>query len=336
MRRATIVGPGRVEFSETPQPSPGRGEVLIQVRACGVCGSDVLVWQGRHPYCSYPVIQGHEFAGEIVAVGPEVGSLPVGAKVTVDPSTFCGTCRLCRSGRANICERRKTMGYSIPGAHQDYIVCPEERTLLMPEKLSFSEGAVIEPVAVAVHATKRGGVKAGDNVLIFGAGTIGHLIMQVAKAKGAKVAICDLNPYRLRLAGENGSDILINPKEQDLAAALAPFAPEGLVIFECAGSGVTVNNALSCSLLGGRIVVLSMFGDKPSVDLNLLPHMELEVIGSLMYDLTDFKDAIQLISSGKINLKALITSKFPFEKLAEAYDCASNNKLDGMKTMVVF
>ena len=180
MRQAVMTSPGMIEFGEAPEPTPGPGEVRLRIKRIGVCGSDVHVQHGRHPFTPYPVVQGHEFAGLVEAVGAGVTGIPVGAKATATPQLVCGKCAPCRRGDYNICDTLKVEGFQAPGVAQDLFVTAAEKVVLLPEDFSFEQGAFIEPVSVAVHATDRAGGLEGKNVAVLGAGPIGNPLISTA------------------------------------------------------------------------------------------------------------------------------------------------------------
>ncbi|MCJ7488488.1 MAG: alcohol dehydrogenase catalytic domain-containing protein [Candidatus Aminicenantes bacterium] len=176
MRQAIMTSPGEIEFRDVPVPKTGPAEVLIRVKSIGVCGSDVHVWHGRHPFTSYPVVQGHEFSGVVEAVGKRVRSIRPGLKVTATPQIVCGSCGPCRRGKYHICDVLKVQGFQAPGCAQDYFVTGAAKIVPLPASFSFEQGALVEPTAVGVHSVARAGRVAGANVAILGAGPIGNLV----------------------------------------------------------------------------------------------------------------------------------------------------------------
>ena len=208
MRQAVMTQPGKIEFGEVEAPVPGKGEILLRIKRIGVCGTDVHVWHGKHPFTSYPVVQGHEFSAVVESVGPGVTRVKPGMKATGAPQQVCGTCNPCKRGDYHICDRLKVRGFQAPGCAQDLFVLPEERIVPFPEALSFDQGALIEPASVAAHSTGRARSLVGRNVAVFGAGTIGNLVAQAARCRGAKkVLITDLSDFRLQKAREVGVDV---------------------------------------------------------------------------------------------------------------------------------
>ena len=184
-----MTSPGCIEFRETEIPEVTEGKILLKVKKIGVCGSDIHVYHGKHPFTKYPVTQGHEVSARIEAIGPGVSGFQAGQKVTVEPQVVCGTCWPCRHGKYNLCESLKVMGFQTTGLASECFLVDASKVTPLPESMSFSEGAMIEPLAVTVHAVHRAGDIQGQNVAVIGAGPIGILTAQCAKAMGAASAL---------------------------------------------------------------------------------------------------------------------------------------------------
>jgi L-iditol 2-dehydrogenase len=337
VKQAVMVAPGKIEIREVERPSAGPEEVLVRIRNIGVCGSDIHVFHGKHPYTSYPVVQGHEVSGEVAELGPGVEGLRVGEVVTFMPQVVCGECYSCRHGMYHICDNLKVMGFQTNGAAQDYFLVPARLIIKVPKGISFEQAAMIEPISVAVHALGRAGEVAGKQVLVLGAGTIGNLVAQVARARGAKdVMITDLSDYRLEIARACGTRNTVNVSREDLGARLVEvFGPDRAdLILECVGSQGTIEQAVSLARKGSRIVVVGVFGDKPQVDLGLVQDRELTLIGTLMYQEKDYRTAVSLLEGGKIELGALVTDRYPFESYLEAYRHIDAARDRVMKVMI--
>src|SRR5512138_3478153 len=204
MKQAVMTAPGKITVHEVPVPEPGEGEVRLRIQRIGVCGSDVHVYHGKHPYTSYPVVQGHECSASVEAVGEGVTGLKKSMKVTSMPQIVCGECAPCRRGDYHICDRLKVQGFQAPGCGQEYWVTSAASIIPLPENFSYEQGALVEPVSVAVHAVSRAGSLAGRRVAVLGAGPIGNLVAQAARAEGARVLITDLSAYRLDVARQCG------------------------------------------------------------------------------------------------------------------------------------
>ena len=322
MRQAVMTKPGRIEFGQVDAPKPGEGEVMLQIQKIGVCGSDVHVWHGLHPYTSYPVVQGHEYSGKVVAIGPGVRGVEIGMKATAAPQQVCGKCNPCKRGDYHICDELKVRGFQAPGCAQDLFIVPTHRLVIFPDSLTYEQGALIEPAAVAVHSTAKAGSLEGKNVVVTGAGPIGNLVGQAAKCRGAKkVLITDLSTFRLEKAKEVGIDIVCNLKDQKLAdVARQAFGDEGFdVAFEAVGVEGALDDAIQNIQKGGEIVVLGVFGERPRVDMSTVGDREISLIGTLMYQQCDYEQAVKWIADGSIKTTPLVTNHFPFAQYNEAY-----------------
>ncbi|MBI5671298.1 MAG: alcohol dehydrogenase catalytic domain-containing protein [Chloroflexi bacterium] len=337
MKQAVMTAPGQIEFRELDRPLPQDDEVLMQTRRIGVCGSDIHVYHGLHPYTGYPVVQGHEVGGVVAALGKQVTGLKVGDKITFMPQITCGECYPCTHGMYHICESLKVMGFQTGGGAQEYVALPAENVLKLPDTMSLDEAAFVEPVSVAVHALARGGGAQGKKVLVLGAGPIGNLTAQVARASGAAaVMITDVSPYKLEKARQCGIDFVVNPAQEKLGDALRrDFGPERAdLILECVGVEATINDAVLNARKGTTIVIVGVFGKKPQVDLGLVQDRELSLVGTLMYQKSDYECAIELVARGKLRLDEMITHRFPFDQYLAAYQAIEAANGEYLKVMI--
>jgi len=337
MWQAVLERPEKIIFREVKKPVVSDSEVLIKVKRIGICGSDIKAYYGKHPYIKCPIVQGHEFSGLIVDRGKAVRSLHLKDRVTVRPQLVCGQCYLCQQGNYHICNELKVIGCQAEGAAQEYIKVDESLAVKLPEGISYEEGAMVEPVAVAVHALSRAGRVRGRKVLVLGAGTIGNLAAQVAKALGAKsVAITDLSDYRLKLARECGIDHTINVNQVDLPSFLEKSFGKNKAdfIFECVGEAETINQAINLARKGSDIIVVGVFDEKPRLDVGLVQDRELRLIGSLMYKREDYTRAIKLMQSKKIRLLPLMSRTFSFRDYPDAYKFIEKSRDKVMKIFI--
>ena len=337
MFQAIMTQPGKIEFRNLPRPSVQPGEVLIQVKRIGVCGSDIHVYHGLHPYTSYPVVQGHEVSGVVAEIGAGVTGFQPGDLVVFMPQVTCGQCYPCRHGMYHICDQLKVMGFQTSGAAQEFFAVKAEMVLKLPETISLDQAAMVEPISVAVHALSRAGNIAGQKVLVLGAGTIGNLVGQVAQASGAaKVMITDLSEYKLEKARACGLDNAFNPEKQDLGQAiLDTMGPDKAdLILECVGVQDTITQAVSLARKGSTIVVVGVFGKKPLVDLGLVQDRELSLVGTLMYQKKDYLRAIELVANGALCLDPLVTHRFGFQDYLQAYAAIESSGGQYMKVMI--
>ncbi len=337
MRQAVMTEPGKIEFGDVPEPKVGKGQILLRVKQIGVCGSDVHVNHGKHPFTSYPVVQGHEFSGEVEAIGEGVTKVKVGDKATARPQIVCGKCGPCRRGDYNICDVLKVEGFQAPGCAQDLFVTTEDKIVPLPDSLSFEQGALVEPAAVGVHSTGRGGELKGKNVAVLGAGPIGNLVAQLVRCRGAKkILITDLSDFRLEIAKKCGIPNTSNAGKESLAeASERVFGEEGFdVAFEAVGAEATMDAAVQNIEKGGSIVVLGVFGEKPRIDMSIVGDREQTIIGTLMYKHEDYVRAVELIASGSVITKPLVTKHFAFEQYSEAYKFIDEKGDKTLKVMI--
>ena len=338
MKQSVMTAPGRIEFRDIPVPPPGPGEVLIRMKRIGVCGSDIHVWHGKHALTPYPVVQGHEVSGVIEKAGAAVRGFAPGEAVTVQPQVTCGTCYPCTHGAYHICDNLKVMGFQTTGAGSEFFAVDASKVLKLPARMDLEHGAMIEPAAVAVHALGRAGDVRGQTVLVLGAGPIGNLVAQAAKGLGAaRVMVTDLSKFRLGKARECGIELCVNIGTSDLAAAVREHFGEAKadLILECVGSPQTISQAVAVARKGTDIIVVGVFGDKPTVDMGTVQDRELRLIGTLMYREPDWRKAIELVEAGKIRLAPLITDHFEFADYGKAYEYIEENRERAMKVMIV-
>ena len=335
MKQAVMTAPGEILIHEIEAPQPGPGEVLLRIQRIGVCGSDIHVYHGKHPYTGYPVVQGHEYSATLEAIGPGVEGLKPGMKVTSTPQIVCGECGPCKRGDYHICDALKVEGFQAPGCAQELWVTEAAKIVPLPDDFSFEQGALVEPVSVAAHAVSRAGDLSGQNVAVLGAGPIGNLVAQVARASGANVLITDLSEYRLGIAEQCGLLNTSNAKKEPFKEAVQRvFGTAGFfVAFECVGVEATMTAAIENIQKGGLIMVVGVFGEKPRVDLGLVQDRELNLRGTLMYQRADYERAVELIASGQVISQPLFSKHFPMDDYLAAYEFI---EAQGDQTMKVF
>lgn len=318
-----VTAPGEVVFVERELAEPGAGEVLVGVKAASICGSDLHIFKGKHPAAQLPSAIGHELAGEVLRVGPGVARLKAGDRVTVEPVVTCGECHFCVRGAYHLCTRISFQYRVGQGAFTPYFITPERWAHLLPDNLSYEQGALMEPLAVAVHAVGRAKIRPGHSAAIFGAGPIGLLALQVALAAGAgPVFVVDVHDFRLEQARRMGAAAAFNNRRQD-ALGLIQEHTGGLGVdraFEAVGLEATLQQSLLSLRKGGRAVVLGIF-EEPQINLpaNLFVQREITLTGSQGYN-WDFQTALSLAGARRIDLEQLITHRMPLERLPDAFE----------------
>ena len=338
MLQAKLIAPEKILLEEVRIPPVGEGEVLIKVKVCGICGSDIHSYRGKHPFVYPPIVLGHEFSGVVHRAGARVKNFFPGNRVVVEPNIVCGKCYNCLHCRYNICTDLKVIGcVGYNGAFAQYVCVPQSKVIKIPDKISFEEAALIEPLAVAVHAVKRSGQKLSDTVIVLGAGTIGLLVIQVAKLAGAgKVVTTDLLDYRLKKVQELGGDRVINSQSKDLVKLIQEeYGRDGIdLIYDCVGIEETISQAIQIARKGIRIMIVGVPEEKINVDLSLVQDRELELIGVLMYTREDFTTAIDLIQNKKIKVKPLITHQFKLKDTEKAFNMITEREKEVLKVLI--
>jgi 2-desacetyl-2-hydroxyethyl bacteriochlorophyllide A dehydrogenase len=331
-----MTQPGKIELREVPEPEAGPGQVLLRVRRIGICGSDVHVNHGRHPFTSYPVVQGHEFSSVVEAVGEGVEGIQGGSKATARPQIVCGECRPCRRGDYHICDNLKVQGFQAPGCAQDLFVTAADRLVPLPDDFSHEQGALVEPTAVAVHATGRAPGMDGRNVAVLGAGPIGNLVAQVCRCRGANVLITDVAEFRLQKAEDCGTPATSNAAEESLAdASRRVFGKEGFdIALECSGAQEAVHEAIEGVNKGGTIVVVAVYSEAVPTQLAIVQDRELSVVGTLMYKHEDYDEAVRRIGAGEVATEPLDSKHFPLEEYEAAYKFIEEKGVECMKVFI--
>jgi 2-desacetyl-2-hydroxyethyl bacteriochlorophyllide A dehydrogenase len=334
---AVVTAPGKVEILERPLPVPGPHEVQVRVRAVTLCGGDMHIFAGKHPSAPLPVPVGHEIAGQVVEVGAEVTRLQVGDRVAVEPVIVCGECHFCLRGRYHLCtsisfQYRRGQG----GVTSDFIV-DQRWAHPLPPNTTYIEGAMLEPLAVAVHAVQKANLSLGHSCAIFGAGAIGLLILQMARQAGAgQTIIADVRPARLEMAYELGASIAINSLKRDVSEFISE-STGGMGVdrsFEAVGLPVTLLQALKSLRKGGRTVLVGLFEQEQlSIPANIFVHREIELAGSQGY-CWDFQTALQYLELGRVDLKRLVTHEYSMEQVQEAFNTLADPKAGAVKVAI--
>jgi L-iditol 2-dehydrogenase len=322
VRQARLIEPRKFEVRETALPTPAEDEVLVAVKAAGICGSDLHTYHGANPVISLPVVMGHECAGTIVEAGSATG-LQRGLRIALQPDVPCGKCMYCQQGQTHLCnDMRFVGGLSYDGAFADYVLGPATGAVPLPAGVSEEEGVFAEPVAVACHALELVSNAAHEKALVLGAGTIGNLVAQVATLRGAMcVAITDVADAKLRIAREVGVVHTINPARENLVDRVRCIFGSGGpdVTFDCVGLAETINQGLVLTRKAGMIVLVGVpIGELPIKPMELLL-TERCLKGCYIYTHKDFLQAIGLLGSGRVKVRPLISRVFSLAEIERAF-----------------
>ncbi|AIA08160.1 zinc-dependent alcohol dehydrogenase family protein [Streptomyces noursei] len=309
MRAVVIHTPGQYEVTTVTDPVPGPGEVVVAPAAVGICGTDVHIVQGEFAPTPYPIVPGHEFTGEVVALGAGVTGLRTGERVAVDPSLFCGACHYCANGHGNLCENWGAIGDTVDGAMAEYVKVPAANCYRLPENVEFTQGALIEPLSCAVHGFDVLPRRLGDHYLIYGAGTMGLLMLQLARTAGAaSLSVVDINTDRLRVAERLGADATaVSAEELD--------RPQGWeTVIDCTGVIPVIEDGLGRVRRGGTF---QQFGVAPSAATAAFSPFrvyndEITIVGSMAV-LHSFGRAVDLMAKGVVDADTMITHRYPLD-----------------------
>jgi L-iditol 2-dehydrogenase len=318
MKALLLTAPSQLELVDFPTPQPAADEVLVRVRACGICGSDIHGWDGSSGRRRPPLIMGHEAAGEIAALGPGVAGWRVGERVTFDSTISCGQCAYCRDGKINLCESRRVLGvapaeYRQHGAFAEYVALPARILYRLPDGLTFAQAAMVEPVAVAIHAVQRVRVAPADTAVVVGSGMIGLLVVQALRWAGARRVIAvDLEPQRLALARELGATDTLQSDTCDVPAEIIRLTGgQGAdLAFEVVGVSVTLQLAIGCLRRGGSAVLVGNLAPKTDFPLQAVVTRELTLYGTCS-SAGEYPLCLDLISRGAIRVNPMMSAVAP-------------------------
>ena len=327
MKALIYTKPYCFEYSDFPDPAVGDNEVLIRVKACGICGSDVQGFTGKTGRRIPPLIMGHEAAGIVEDVGKNVEDFKKGDRVCFDSTVYCNKCEPCRKGFYNRCEKRQVLGVSTPefrrhGAFAEYVAVPWWIVSEIPENMSFIQSALLEPASIGTHAANRAPISANDTILVIGAGTIGLFILQAARIRGAaRVIVVDINEFRLAVAKKLGAAQVINPLKSDLREMIFKETENkgADVTFEAVGYAQTFLDGVSVTKTGGYLIAVGNLEKNTEFNLQELVARELTFTGSYASS-GEFRECIELVASGKINVEPLISDVLPLEDGPDAFD----------------
>lgn len=315
MKAALIAAPGEVEVTTVDDPTPGDKEVVVSVAGCGICGTDLHILEGEFAP-TLPIVPGHEFAGEVVAIGSSVREVRVGDQVTVDPSLFCYECYYCRRGRNNLCERWAAIGVTVPGGAAEFAKAPEANCVVLPEGVRAADAALVEPLSCAVRGFDVLQAQLGDHYLIYGAGTMGLMMMELAKRAGAStVDVVDLNPKRLETARQLGASSTVGSADE-------LTMPRGWdIVIDCTGVVKAIEDGLTRVGKGGTFLQFGVSEEKAVAKFSpyRVYNEEIRIAGSMAV-LHSFERAAELFLAGVLNVDVMISDRFPLEQYPAALE----------------
>lgn len=329
------VAPGQLEFVDGPEPLVGAEDALIAVESVGICGSDIHLYLGDHPYSHFPNVQGHEFAGRVMLLPADYhGSVHVDDRVAVEPLLMCGHCLPCRRGRGNCCVNMRTLGAQIDGALAERIAVPAS-LLQSVGNLSADLAALVEPVSIGLQAVGRSRLEPGDTAVIYGAGPIGQAILLGAVDRGARVLVVDRLASRLHLARELGAEITVDASAGGAPARIAAWTDgDGPVtVFEATGVPSVAREAVDVVAPSGTVVIVGLSNDSLTVPMIEFTRKELSVIGS-RNNMGLFAEAAQLVERHRDQAARLISHRFPFSRGIEAFELARTSPATTEKVII--
>lgn len=334
---AIVTAPGKIEFEDRPLPELGPGDVQIKVKSVSICGSDLHIYKGAHPAVQLPVPAGHEIAGEVEKVGDGVSKVKPGDRVAIEPVIVCGQCYFCQRGDYSLCQNISFQYRQGQGGFTPHFVTQEQWVHALPAGLSYAEGALVEPLSVALHAIKKSDLGVGDSSAIFGAGPIGLLLLMLVKTTGGGDAfVVDVQQHRLQSALDLGATAVFDNLEGDVVEQIIQRT-DGLGVeraFEAVGLNLTLVQALQALKKGGLAILVGLF-EKPDVAIpaNIFVQKEISLTGSQGY-CWDFQGALKLLADKRVDLNPLITHQVPFAQVQEAFDLVMDPHNEAIKVVV--
>jgi 2-desacetyl-2-hydroxyethyl bacteriochlorophyllide A dehydrogenase len=341
VKAGVYKGKRQISFEDVPDPTIGDRDFLLKVAACGICGSDLHSYADG--WAPPGTVMGHEYSGEVVEVGPLVTRHAVGDRIAVIPLVTCKECENCRAGRINLCEHPKGFG----GGYSELVALSDDViSFPVPDGMTLEEAAFLEPLSVAVRAVNRVELELSDPVVVLGLGSIGLSVLQVLKARGMTQVIgVDLSPRRLEMARKLGADVVLNPADGDVVAALKDLLGEAKhrmysftrakAVFECSGARQLVGTAIADIVeTAGTVVMVALFEEPISFDANPLVRKEITLIGSYAYTQADYEEAFQLLSDKSVDVTATVTQRAPLSAIDDAF-AQQLDKGESVKVLVI-
>lgn len=323
MKAVKIIKPNELKVIDMEKPViDEKNNVLVKIRAAGICGSDVGIYHGKNAAATYPRVIGHEMVGDIVEVGSNSAKYKVGDRVIIDQVTACGHCYACRKGRPNVCTNLQVRGVHIDGGYREYMAVPESDCYLLPESLSYEDAVMIEPTTIAVQSCSRAQLEFEDNLMIIGAGALGSSILRIARLYNPrKIIMVDIDDNKLQECLKNGATDVINSKTEDVVVR-AHEMTDGYgptVVIDAACFKGSLLTACKCAGNAGRVITMGFGVDSDDINQFVITSKELDVRGSRLQN-RKFQTVIDMINKGKVDLSNSISHRFYFQDAQKAFD----------------
>lgn len=338
MKSAICEEPRKIVIKNVEEPKYKQDEVLIKVKSAGISRLDFLTYMGKYPKAKYPIVLGHELSGEIVAVGKKVINLEIGDEVVIEPLLSCEKCDPCLSGKHSLCQDASILGFDANGAFSEYVAVKSSFAHIKSETISLDEATLITSLASSIHAVKQAEISIGDQVVILGAGYTGLITLQVVRLSGASAIIMDEDSERLHFAADLGADYVLSPSSSDAEELIMALSKNDGIgfLFDCMGDPEYYGKAINMLCKNGKIVVMEYTGN----NLDQLPLAdilanEITLIGSTIH-CNNFQTAIELVNSGSVNLNSIISNKYEFNEISEAFEELSGEPKDIIKAIIKF
>ena len=338
MKALCVQSPHNMVIEERPMPTIQLpSDVLIKVKAGGICGSDVHIYHGTSSVATYPRVIGHEIVGEIIETGNEVSGFSIGDRVIMDPVISCGTCYQCRIGRRNVCGKLQVRSVHVDGGYQEYIVVPQQSIYHIPDNLSWEEAVMIEPFTIAEQVCSRAELVKEDIVFIMGAGPVGLSILKRVKLTGAACYISDIVETRLDFARQYGADVVINAKEVDVKEEIMRLTQGNgaTAVIDAVCSTKSFEQTLSYVCSAGRVITLGFSKDTSAINQLSITAREIDVRGSRLHN-NKFPTVIEYFRSGKLAVKDMITHRYQFTEIHEALKLIEDPAIEKGKVVLFF
>ena len=322
MQAAVYGGKENIQVQDWPEPELSSGEILVRVRYAGICGTDMMIYSGKHPRVVPPRVLGHEVFGCVEEAGPDVDcSWKAGTRVTIFPLISCMQCAPCREGHTHVCERLALIGIDRDGGFARYVKATPDQLVAIPESVNDEQAALVEPLSVAVHAVRNSRFRPGDTALVTGGGPIGNLLAQVLRASGArKVIVAEIKEFRRTLASSMGFGA-INPAEENSQSALQQLIGQRFVdcVFEASGFPAAYKDAVQCCKARGEISFVGLPKNPPELDIAVLVYKEIQTSSARVYALRDYHAAISLLDRGAVDVRPVITDRLALKHAAVGF-----------------